>query len=146
VNHKAARLKHHLELELKRDLPKIYGNPGSLRQLFINIIINSIYFTPEGGSIFISTEKDNDANEKRFAANSGRIRVSIRDTGKGVSAQSLAKIFDPFFTTKPIGEGTGLGLSISHKIVEEHGGSIDVESKEGRGTTFIIKLAAKIKE
>ena len=66
--------------------------------------------------------------------------VSISDTGAGISADELSKIFDPFFTTKPVGEGTGLGLSISHGIVERHGGTIEVTSAPGRGTTFVISL------
>jgi len=70
----------------------------------------------------------------------GRIRLSVRDTGAGISADLIDKIFDPFFTTKPVGEGTGLGLTICHRIVEEHGGAIDVESEPGKGTTFTIRL------
>ena len=69
-----------------------------------------------------------------------RVRLSVRDTGAGIPADLIDKIFDPFFTTKPVGEGTGLGLTISHKIVEEHGGSIDVKSEPGKGATFIITL------
>ena len=71
------------------------------------------------------------------------IKVSVSDTGAGISGDSLEKIFDPFFTTKPVGEGTGLGLSICHKIVEAHNGTIDVESEAGRGTTFTIRFPTK---
>jgi signal transduction histidine kinase len=71
------------------------------------------------------------------------IAVSVSDTGPGIPRDILPKIFDPFFTTKPVGDGTGLGLAICHKIVEEHNGSIDVESEAGRGATFIIRLPAK---
>jgi signal transduction histidine kinase len=69
-----------------------------------------------------------------------RIRLSVRDTGAGIPGDLIDKIFDPFFTTKPVGEGTGLGLTICHKIVEEHGGTIDVESEPEKGATFIITL------
>ncbi|MBS1234403.1 MAG: histidine kinase [Nitrospirae bacterium] len=137
VNHRAKRLKHNIELKLNRDLPKIYADPGSLRQLFMNIIINSMYFTPSGGSIVITTEMDTPEQDTDI------IRVSVSDTGTGISSESLDKIFDPFFTTKPVGEGTGLGLSICHKIVEAHKGTIDVESEAGRGTTFTIRFPAK---
>lgn len=143
VNHKATRLKHNIELKLNRDLPKIYADPGSLRQLFMNIIINSLYFTPEGGSIVIKTEKDHPVEALRLQTADNWIRVSIKDNGIGIRGDLIDKIFDPFFTTKPVGEGTGLGLAIGLKIVEEHGGTIDVESEEGKGTTFIIKLKAK---
>lgn len=159
VNNKAVRLNHKLELKLNRDLPKICADPGSLRQLFMNIIINSVYFTPEGGSIVIKTEPGAAGNKERLlpapinqpqkksicaaeagSASKGVIKVSISDTGSGIPGDIIDKIFDPFFTTKPVGEGAGIGLAICHKIVEEHGGTIDVESGTGKGTTFIIKL------
>lgn len=129
VNHRARRLKHNIDLKLRRDLPKIPAEPGNLRQLFMNIIINSIYFTPENGTVTISSGLD-----------SGMIVVKIADSGSGIKPEHLTKIFDPFFTTKPVGEGTGLGLAICHKIVEEHGGSIDVQSELNKGTTFFIRL------
>jgi len=137
VNHRAKRLRHNIELRLNRDLPKIYADPGNLRQLFMNIIINSIYFTPSGGSIVITTEMDTPGQDTDI------MKVSITDTGTGISGEIIEKIFDPFFTTKPVGDGTGLGLAICHKIVEAHNGSIDVESEAGRGTTFTIKFPAK---
>ncbi len=146
VNHKAKRLEHNIELRLNRDLPKIYADPGSLRQLFMNIIINSIYFTPEKGSIIIRTGEDGDAISGGSDPGRGRIRVSISDTGRGIPPETIGKVFDPFFTTKPVGEGTGLGLAICHKIVEEHGGDIDVESEAEQGTTFIIRLPAHARD
>ncbi len=146
VNHKAKRLNHRIELKLNRDLPKICADAGSLRQLFMNIIINSIYFTPERGSITIKTTGDAYRHGKKADKHKEMIGVSISDTGSGIPKDIIDKIFDPFFTTKPVGEGTGLGLAICHKIVEEHGGSIDVESETGRGTTFIIRLPADTKD
>jgi two-component system, NtrC family, sensor kinase len=136
VNHRAKKLRHNIELRLNRDLPKINADPGNLRQLFMNIIINSIYFTPSGGGITVSTEMGP-------RENGGEVRVSVSDTGSGIPNDIIGKIFDPFFTTKPVGEGTGLGLAICHKIVEAHSGTIDVESEFGRGTTFVIKLPSK---
>lgn len=140
VNNKAIKLNHKIELRLNRDLPKIFADPGSLRQLFMNIIINSMYFTPEGGSIIINTEVVTNMQDIDM------IRVSVSDTGTGIHNNIIGKIFDPFFTTKPVGEGTGLGLAICHKIVEEHKGSIDVKSEEGHGATFIIRLPSKAKD
>ena len=145
VNHKAKRLKHNIELRLNRELPKIHADPGNLRQLFMNIIINSMYFTPAGGSIIITTEMDTPGLEINAIQETETIKVSITDTGTGMSSEILEKIFDPFFTTKPVGDGTGLGLSICHKIVEAHNGSIDVESESGRGTTITIKFPTKVK-
>ncbi len=133
VNHRAKRLSHNIAFRLNRDLPKISADPGSLRQLFMNVIINSIYFTPEKGRIVISSSYDEDAD---------MVRVSVKDSGTGIQPEVLGKVFDPFFTTKPVGEGTGLGLAICHKIVEEHGGSIDADSEPGLSTTFTIRLPA----
>jgi two-component system NtrC family sensor kinase len=70
------------------------------------------------------------------------VRVDVSDTGIGIPAENLAKIFDPFFTTKEVGRGTGLGLAVCYGIVTEHGGTLEVESAVGRGTTFTIKLPA----
>ena len=139
VKHRAKRLHYDLVLDINRDLPKIVAEPGSMRQLFMNVIINSMYFTPEGGSITIRTEMDENAGE----SGAEQIRVLITDTGPGIPREIMNKIFDPFFTTKPIGEGTGLGLSICHKIAEEHGGSIEVRNEKQGGATFIIKIPAK---
>ena len=132
LQHHSARLKHTLSLDLNRDLPKLRADAGSLRQLLMNLLLNAIAFTPEGGKISITTGPDSNS----------RIRLSVSDTGVGIPAEHLGKIFDPFFTTRSVGEGAGLGLTICHRIVEEHGGTIDVESAPGRGTTFLIRLPA----
>ncbi|MCH7548661.1 MAG: hypothetical protein IH969_03830, partial [Candidatus Krumholzibacteriota bacterium] len=70
----------------------------------------------------------------------------ITDTGKGISPENIAKLFDPGFTTKGVGVGTGLGLSISYKIISNHGGTIDVESEVGRGTSLTIRVPIKAKK
>ncbi|GAB4482792.1 MAG: hypothetical protein OHK006_01980 [Thermodesulfovibrionales bacterium] len=134
VNHRAKRLNHVIRLDLIRDLPKIHADAGSLRQLLMNIIINSLYHTPEGGTITIGSGPDGGSPERPA------VHVWVKDTGEGIPPGIIGKIFDPFFTTKPVGEGTGLGLAICHKIVEEHGGSIDAESEAGAGATFHIRL------
>jgi len=136
VKHRARRLRHHIEQRLDRDLPRFRADAGSLRQLFMNIIINSMYHTPEGGRITIESGPCQD--EIRGAM----IEVRIRDSGAGIPADVIDRIFDPFFTTKPVGEGTGLGLAICHRIVQEHGGTIHAESREGEGSTFIVRLPA----
>jgi two-component system NtrC family sensor kinase len=142
LKHRTSRLKHTLALDLNREVPKIYADAGSLRQLLMNLLLNAIYFTPEGGSIFIKTDQDDAAQGPGLAGCPNRVRLSVRDTGAGIPGDLIAKIFDPFFTTKPVGEGTGLGLTICHKIVEEHRGAIDVQSEPGRGATFTITLPA----
>ncbi|NJD56162.1 MAG: GAF domain-containing protein [Nitrospirae bacterium] len=137
VNHRAKRLNHDIGLQLDRNIPKIHAAPGNLRQVFMNLIINSLYFTPEGGRITITTGMDGDTD--RFGQEK-YIKVTVSDTGAGIDPEIIGKIFDPFFTSKPVGEGTGLGLAISHKIIEEHNGSIDVMSNVGEGTSVIIRL------
>jgi len=140
LQHRTSKLKHTLVLDLDRNVPKIHADAGSLRQLLMNLLLNAIYFTPEGGRIFIKTESDDSREETRFPGCPRRVRLSVTDTGSGIPDDLIDRIFDPFFTTKPVGEGTGLGLTISHKIVEEHGGFIDVKSEPRKGASFIILL------
>ncbi len=142
LQHRTAQLKHRIDLRLTRELPKISADAGSLRQVLMNLLLNAIYFTPEGGSITITTAADGAPARPGSVERGSRIRVTVRDTGSGIAPEVAGKIFDPFFTTKPVGEGTGLGLTISHRIVEEHGGAIDVESEPGQGTAFVITLPA----
>ena len=129
------KYKHHVEIVKEYEtLPEIMCYPGKLNQVFMNVISNAIDAIEEQGSIRIKTYKD-PVNES--------ICISIQDTGKGMSAQEKSKIFDPFYTTKDVGSGTGLGLSISHGIIEQHHGSMEVESEPGNGTNFIISLPIK---
>jgi C4-dicarboxylate-specific signal transduction histidine kinase len=107
-----------------------------LQQALLNVIINAEHAVLGGGSarrIEITTA----INQPRK-----NVTVTFRDYGPGIAADVMPRIFDPFFTTKPIGEGTGLGLSICHRIVSDLRGSIEVESERGRGTVFVVRLAA----
>lgn len=124
------------ELKQKATLHKDYGNlpstkcyPLKLNQVFINLLINAIQAIEEKGKIKIKTwEKD------------GSIWITVSDTGCGIPRKNQSKVFEPFFTTKDVGKGTGLGLSISYEIIQRHKGEISFESKEGKGTTFIISI------
>lgn len=103
--------------------------PAQLNQVFLNIITNAVQAIEDFGKITIKTWTEN-----------GAAKISIADTGVGISEANLKRIFEPFFTTKPVGHGTGLGLSIVYKIIERHEGKIEVKSKEKQGTEFIITL------
>ena len=109
-------------------LPAIAGNASELIELFANLINNAIDAMPQGGSIAINS----------FAKNK-QVTITVGDTGIGIPQTVRDRIFDPFFTTKGV-QSTGLGLSASYGIVKSHGGTISVESKKGKGTTFTIKL------
>jgi PAS domain S-box-containing protein len=109
--------------------PDIMCYPGQLNQVFMNVINNALEAIDEEGKLFIRTWQ-----EKGF------IKVSIKDTGKGMPEKTKKKIFEPFFTTKEVGKGTGLGLSISFGIIEKHRGKFEVYSEPGKGTEFIILI------
>jgi DNA-binding NtrC family response regulator len=112
------------------DIPPILGNESELRQVMINLMINSIDAMPEGGDITIRTGRDGED-----------VKVTIEDTGIGISKENSAKVFDPFFSTKDF-KGTGLGLSVAYGIVKRHDGKIALESVPGKGTTFILTFPA----
>jgi len=114
---------------LSPNLPDITADPAQLNQVLVNLVVNALQSIPGGGRITVET---------RFGDNS--VYLVVADTGTGMSKQVLEKIFVPFFTTKDVGQGTGLGLPVVHGIVAAHGGSIDVESKEGHSTRFEIRL------
>jgi signal transduction histidine kinase len=94
---------------------------------------------PNGGFITIQTQQ---IPSQSFPGNGGWVKISIGDTGVGITEESRKRIFEPFFTTKRIGEGTGLGLAICKKIIKEHAGRLDVESQVGKGSTFYILVPA----
>jgi two-component system, NtrC family, sensor kinase len=126
-------LKYKCEITKKLgDLPPLKCYAGQLNQVFLNLLKNAGQAIEEKGRITVISR-----------STSTHLVVSVADTGAGIPQENLSKLFDPFFTTKPVGEGTGLGLSISHGIVEKHGGTIEVESKMGKGTVFTVSLPLK---
>jgi PAS domain S-box-containing protein len=121
-----------VDAEFADDIPDILADSLQLQQVFLNIVINAEYFMSKangGGTFKVKTERNN-----------GNIRATFSDDGPGISPNDISHLFDPFFTTKEIGEGTGLGLSICHGIIAKHEGKISVESKPGKGATFIVEL------
>jgi signal transduction histidine kinase len=119
--------------ELDDQLPEIVGDPQQLQQVFLNLLLNAAEAIGESGNITVKTGHDMEAKS---------VSISLKDTGSGIAAELQEKIFQPFFTTK--GKGTGLGLAVSKRIVEEHGGSIEVATNVDGGATFTITLPAKM--
>lgn len=111
----------HIEVKriLAESLPPVVGDAGKIRQVFFNIINNAHHAMEDGGTLTVIT---------RFEEESGMVLVTFKDTGEGIPKEIQKRIFDPFFTTKSVGRGTGLGLSVSYGIIEEHGGTITIES------------------
>ena len=116
---------------LPSDLPEVNVDGEQLMQVILNIAFNGIEAMPEGGALSFTTSKIENKDGKI-------IEIAIRDTGSGISKQDMKNIFKPFFTTR--GKGIGLGLSICRNIIKRHGGSIEVRSYPGQGTTFYIRI------
>ena len=123
---------HNVEVEKKLDarIPKIMVDIGKIEQVFTNIVLNALEAMPEKGRLTV---------ESRISTDKKSVEIEISDTGCGIPKEALGKMFDPFFSTKGT-KGTGLGLSISYGIVEQHGGTIEVKSEVGKGSTFIVLL------
>lgn len=123
-----------LESRIEPDIPPVEGDFNQLQQCVINLIFNAIDAMPEGGTLTLAGFYDQ-ASE--------RVVISVKDTGTGISEADLPHIFEPFFTTKKEGYGVGLGLSTVYGIMERHKGSVSVESRPGRGSTFKLELSVK---
>ncbi len=118
--------------ELSPDMPKVMADFDQLQQVFTNLIMNAIQAMPEGGELTLRTS----------IGNNGQIKVEVQDTGSGISQENMRKLYTPFFTTKEKGKGVGLGLAVAYGIVQRHHGRIEVQSKQGKGTTFTIYMEA----
>lgn len=129
VNKEASNKDVEIIRETDTLLSTIWSTPSKLRQVLINLLTNAIHATDSGGKITIILKGIGE-----------KIALIVRDTGSGVPKENMKNIFEPFFSTKPPGEGTGLGLFVTRGIIEKLGGTIDVESKLGYGTSFYIKL------
>jgi len=113
-------------------LPPVEVDVPRIKQVFLNLINNAVYVLKDGGTLTVRSSVVGDT-----------VQVEVIDSGPGIAAEHLDRIFEPFFTTKPVVSGTGLGLSVSLGIVQNHGGTIEVKSELGRGSTFIVKLPAR---
>ena len=119
-----------IEVNLDKNLPEVKGDISRLEEVFLNLFINAADAMKGCGKLTITSK----------LRRKDTVRITIADTGKGIDEKDISHIFEPFFTTKEPGQGTGLGLSIAYGIIRKHKGSIDVECRQGRGTTFIICL------
>ncbi|MFK7895911.1 MAG: ATP-binding protein [Myxococcota bacterium] len=123
-----------VELDLAEGLPEVPVVRDQIHQVVLNLTLNAIQASGQGGTIRISLDADGPVE-----APDG-VRIRFQDAGEGISEENLERIFDPFFTTKDPDKGTGLGLMISHQIIADHGGSIEVESVRGEGSIFHVRL------
>jgi len=120
-----------LDKTYSSDLPKIVADESQLQQVFMNIIINAAEAMDGKGKLSLRTSMNTDRTH---------IEIKISDTGHGIKEEDKKRLFEPFFSTKEVGKGTGLGLAISYSIIQKHQGTIEVESQEGKGSAFTIKL------
>ncbi|MBP7795075.1 MAG: HAMP domain-containing protein, partial [Candidatus Saccharicenans sp.] len=116
---------------LDQNLPEVRIDADEFRSVINNLAVNAADAMPHGGQLTISTSYDSEARE---------VIIRVADTGVGISEENLKRIFEPFFTTKEKGKGTGLGLAMAYGAIKRHNGRIDVKSKLGEGTEFIIRL------
>jgi PAS domain S-box-containing protein len=128
---------HRIEVvrEFAAGLPSIQADRQQLRQVFLNLLTNATDAMPQGGKLIVRAAPS-------ALADAQAVAIEFADTGEGITAENLEKLWEPFFTTKPEGKGTGFGLAICRRIVEEHGGTISIQSQAGRGTTIRIVFPA----
>lgn len=133
IGHKLTLQNINLQQNLVTDLPEFTCDADQIQQALLALLLNAIEAMPDGGTLTVSTRKMDDT-----------IKISISDTGFGMSQAQIAHIFEPFFTTKTELNGVGLGLAIVYGIINQHKGHIDVQSEEGRGTAFEITLPTTV--
>ncbi len=149
VRHEMSASPIKLVRELAEKMPPAWLDKNKIKQVLVNVLTNAIHSMPQGGTLTVRTyprrlqggEIDRDAGSRlanRFRTGETVAVTEVLDTGTGISEEKLAKIYDPFFTTKPTGKGTGLGLTVTKKIVELHGGSIDVRNRPEGGVIVTI--------
>ncbi|HYV31690.1 MAG TPA: ATP-binding protein, partial [Candidatus Binatia bacterium] len=150
VRHELSKKNIQLVKELLEPLPKVAVDKTQIQQVFVNIFVNAIHAMAEGGTLRVktyakqmteTTHYEGSRKVHHFWVGDTAVVAEVEDTGSGIPQEYLAKIFDPFFTTKPTGVGTGLGLPVSKKIIELHGGTLEIKNKpQGNGVTVTILL------
>jgi len=134
VRHQAEMLGITLMLDAPEDVARLVCDSGQVQQMALALVMNALEATPAGGSVTLAL---------REAPREDGLVIEVRDTGCGIPEPNLPRIYEPFFTTKAVGKGVGLGLSVAYGIIQRHGGTIDVHSKDGAGTTFTVRLPRK---
>ncbi len=129
----AEKRKVTVTIKASPSLPKVHADPQRLRQIFNNLLSNALKFTPEGGTVLLSAHPQGD-----------RIAFRVTDTGIGIPRESLSRLFESFYQVRHNQGGTGLGLMIAKQLVEAHGGSIQVTSELGKGTSFTFTLPSSL--
>ena len=124
-----------LKREYRANPDTVRADDSQLQQAFMNLLLNGVEAIGSNGELAVATENFAETNGARW------LKIHIRDTGVGIAPENAARVFDAFFTTKK--NGTGLGLAICRRVVQEHGGKIEMQSEAGRGATFIIWLPAE---
>jgi two-component system NtrC family sensor kinase len=135
IHHKFLERNIILDLDIEDDICMI-GDKGQLQQVLVNVLLNAIYASPDGGAINVSA----------YINKNNKIIIKVLDYGEGVKEQEVNRIFNPFYSTKPEGQGTGMGLSVSYGIIDKHNGKISVENTEQAGALVTILLPAKTRD
>jgi signal transduction histidine kinase len=141
IDHVISLVGHHAEMKhitIVRDetpsMPAVLADSGQIQQVLVNLVVNAIQATPDGGAVTISTSQSEDSS----------VEIVVQDNGHGIAPENLDRLFTPFFTTKESTKGVGLGLALSYGIIERHGGRIEVQSELGKGSTLSVYLPAYV--
>jgi len=134
VHHEMEKGCIEVESRIAAELPPIRGSSGRMKQALLNLLVNAGQAMPSGGRLVVVAERDG----------TDHIRVDVEDTGCGIPEDALQRIFSPFFTTKR--DGSGLGLPVTQRIIEDHKGTLRLESQPGKGTRFTLRLPAEAVE
>jgi signal transduction histidine kinase len=150
VRHELSKNNIELVRDFSEGLPLVAVDKTQIQQVFVNLFVNAIHAMPTGGTLTVrtfvkamteTTHHEGSRKADHFWVGDMAVVAAVEDTGTGISQEHLARIFDPFFTTKPTGVGTGLGLAVSKKIIELHGGTIDIRNKPlGNGVRVTMTL------
>ncbi len=144
VKYELTKARVQLMAGLEENLPPVLLDKTKMEQVFINLFMNAVHAMPQGGTLTVRTLlEEAGQNQPPFQLGDKLIAVYVEDTGQGISEENLSQIFVPFFTTKPTGVGTGLGLPVTKKIIEMHGGTIEITNSERSGVVVALKFRAK---